>query len=398
MTNLSITQGLNYAQQTMNALATNVANASTPGYRSHYFSANSMFSESPNGVLANPGSGMIGDFSQGGIINTGNPLNAAINGLGFFRLTSGDGEVSYTRAGEFMLGKEGFLQSVNGSYVTGYQCDGKGNVLPGLGRIALNQSPLQPSATKTATMAVNLAGKEDPPKTTPFNPDDPTSYTNAQSVVVYDQAGAAHTLQTYYVASSTANTYDLKFSVDGKEITPSGSTQLKFNDDGTLTSTSPTTIALDIPGGSSSFPISLDVSKTTQFGTAFQSVSVSQDGYPMGNFSYFDFGQDGKIMANYSNGQSVTMGQVALANFVNPQGLAETSGGLFLESAASGQPTVGAPGSGAFGVLQPSSLESSNVDLATAMVDMITAQRDYQANAQSVKIYDQNLQTLVNLR
>jgi len=400
MTDLAVTSGLNIAQKTLDSLAANVANVSTTGYKAGNYSFLATLASSTNAVLSDPSSGLIQQFTQGNITSTGNPLNAAINGQGFFRLTNSNGQVSYTRNGEFVLGSTGNLQSVNGNNVMGYNSDGNGKILPALTSITLDQSPLPPAATKNVKMAVNLAGSQTP-ITTPFDSKNPATYTKSETAAIYDPSGISHSLQTYFVASGT-NKYDLYFGFDKSSATPtSGSpTSLQFNADGTQVAGNPTSLTFNLPTnvGGTNFPVSLDISKLTQFGTAYQASSVTQDGYATGNFSNFDIGQDGKISAYYGNGQSAVVAQLALANFVNPQGLAQTNNGLYLESAASGQPTIGAPGTGALGVLQSKSLEASNVDIAAAMVDMITAQRNYQANAQAIKINDQIMQDLVTLR
>ncbi len=401
MTDLSVTSGLNIAQSTLDTIASNVANVSTPGYKAGSYSFLATLSASADAVLSDPSSGVIQRFSQGGIATTGNPLNAAINGQGFFQVTNSNDQTSYTRNGEFAIGSKSALQLVNGSNVMGYNADGEGKILPTLTSITLDQTPLPPSATTSIGMNVNLAGSAPVPSNPTFDPLDPASYNNSQTVGVFDQSGLSHNFQTYFAKSSTANTYDVYFSLDKASISPSKTTSpvsLLFNPDGTQSPTSPKTIDFDMPANGSTFPISLDVSKLTQFGKAYQSIAVTQDGYGVGNFSGFSIEQDGKISAAYSNGQSMVKAQLSLANFINPEGLTRTNDGMYLESSASGQPTVGIPGSGALGVLLPASLESSNVDVASAMVDMITAQRNYQANAQAVKINDQIMQTLVSLR
>jgi len=407
MTSLTVTVGLDIAQQTLNALASNIGNVSTPGYKSSAYSFDATLAASTNSVLSDPSAGNVQQFTQGSITSTGNPLDAAINGQGFFVMGNGGGQVGYSRDGQFAIGSSGTLQGINGENVMGYSSDGKGNIIPNLSKISLSKTPLPPSASSTVSMALNLAGSQSAPTTTLFNATDPTSYNNSQTVTVFDKSGVSHSLQTYFVSSganlSGPNTYNLHFTLDGKDVTPTTPPSLQFSADGTQVTTganaNPSAIALTLPAsGGTSFPVNVDISQVTQFGGTYQAVSVTANGYGVGNFSNFSIGQDGKITASYGNGQSLVVGQVALANFVNPQGLAQTNDGLFLESSASGQPTVGAPGTGALGVLQSSSLESSNVDIASSMVEMITAQRNYQANAEAVKVNDQIMQDLVTLR
>jgi flagellar hook protein FlgE len=142
----------------------------------------------------------------------------------------------------------------------------------------------------------------------------------------------------------------------------------------------------------------MDYSGSTQYGSNFSINSLSQDGFTSGRLASFNTGADGTIVGRYTNGQSKTLGQVVLASFVNPNGLQSLGGNAWSESATSGAPLVGIPNTGLLGVLQSSAQEDSNVDLTAELVNMITAQRIYQANAQTIKTQDQVLQTLVNLR
>jgi flagellar hook protein FlgE len=177
--------------------------------------------------------------------------------------------------------------------------------------------------------------------------------------------------------------------------------QLNFKGDGSI-DTSTTTLPLTIPmstttGAYTPFSVTLDYTGSSQYGADFSVSSLTQNGYASGNLSGFSVGDDGTIIGNYSNGQSATLGQVVLANFTNPNGLQSLGKNQWGETANSGQPIIGAPGSGTLGALQSSAVEDSNVDLTSELVNMITAQRAYQANAQTIKTEDQVMQTLVNL-
>jgi flagellar hook protein FlgE len=144
--------------------------------------------------------------------------------------------------------------------------------------------------------------------------------------------------------------------------------------------------------------MTIDYSGSTQFGSNFSVNSVTQDGFTSGRLAGFNTSSDGTIVGRYTNGQSKTLGQVILANFVNPNGLQSLGGNAWAETATSGAPLTGTPNTGSLGVLQSAAVEDSNVDLTAELVNMITAQRVYQANAQTIKTQDQVLQTLVNLR
>jgi flagellar hook protein FlgE len=200
------------------------------------------------------------------------------------------------------------------------------------------------------------------------------------------------------------NTY---LAIDGVLVPPVGTalTQLSFDTLGQLASTTPVTTpvgtmssAAFTPTGAAAQTVSFDFASTSQYGGAFGVNSLTQDGFSSGRLSGFNTSSDGTILGRYSNGQSRALGQVLLANFTNPQGLQPMGNNVWVESATSGGPLVGTPGSSALGILQSSAVEDSNVDLTAELVNMITAQRVYQANAQTIKAQDQVLQTLVNLR
>jgi flagellar hook protein FlgE len=239
---------------------------------------------------------------------------------------------------------------------------------------------------------------------------DPTTYNSSTSMTLYDSLGNAQNY-TMYFRKNASNSWDVYASVTN----PSGTTTLQnggapiaasptlaFSTTGALTSGMPITVptipAADLGTGANPLAFTLDFTGSTQFGSVFGVNSITQDGYASGRLTGFSIGDDGTIQARYSNGQNVAQGQVVLANFTNPQGLQPLGNTLYAETSTSGQPVVGGPGSGSLGVLQSSATEDSTVDLTAELVSMITAQRVYQANAQSIKTQDQVLQTLVNLR
>jgi flagellar hook protein FlgE len=191
-------------------------------------------------------------------------------------------------------------------------------------------------------------------------------------------------------------------SLDGAAaFTPTPNT-LTFDTSGaidTTTTTLPLSVGpLALTTGAANLSFTLGFSGTTQFGSAFSVNALDQDGYTSGRLSGFGIDDDGVIQGRYTNGQSAVLGQVVLANFANPNGLQPLGNNMWAETATSGNPLVGTPGSGSLGVLQSSAVEDSNVDLTAELVNMITAQRVYQANAQTIKTMDAAMQTLVNLR
>jgi flagellar hook protein FlgE len=397
--------GLNAASKNLEVIGNNVANSGTVGFKQSQAQFADVYASSLTGAGSSTQAGIgtkvsqvTQQFTQGNITSSNNPLDIAINGGGFFRL-SDNGTISYSRNGQFQLDKNGYVVNSSQLRVTGYTVNASGVLSTGApGDLNINTADIPPKITSTVNTVLNLNSGESVPSTTPFNIADPTSYNQATSVSVFDSLGNSHLVQTYYVKTAS-NTWDVYASADGAAIGASAQATLTFNSAGALTSGSPFNVAVPVTTGAATpLTVSMDYTGTTQFGSAFSPNSIKQDGYTSGKLTNFDTSSDGIITGRYTNGQSAILGQVVLANFTNPNGLQPLGNNLWAETAASGNPLVGAPGSGPLGVLQSSATEDSNVDLTAELVNMITAQRNYQANAQTIKTEDQVLQTLVNLR
>jgi flagellar hook protein FlgE len=320
----------------------------------------------------------------------------------------------YTRNGQFKIDRDGYIVNNQAQKLLGYPADGQGTIQPGQARpIQLPTAGIDPRATDSIDMELNLdarAAATLPSSGDRIDFDDPTTYNNATSVTVYDAKGQDVALTYYFQKSGTDqwNVYvtanGAPISVDGSGV-PQPSTTLDFPSNGG-NPTSGGTLTLDIPagtrpGGGATLPITgiqLDLGSATQYGATFGVTDLSQSGYAPGQLSGIHIEGNGVVMARYSNGQSKPAGQLELANFRNPQGLQPVGGNAWASTYASGDPVVGAAGDGNFGVLQSGSLEESNTDMTGELVNMITAQRAYQANAQTIKTQDAVLQTLVNLR
>jgi len=231
---------------------------------------------------------------------------------------------------------------------------------------------------------------------------------------VYDSQGNSHTLSMYFV-NTAANTWSVYAAGDGTGLNMSAGSAgppvvppapqpigtLSFNSSGVMAADVTMTPSMALTNGAATplkFSLLFPAASASQYGTNFSVSSNTQDGYTTGQLSGFTIGQDGIVQGRYSNGQTRDQGQIALANFVNSQGLVALGGNQWAESSASGQPLIGAPSTGSLGALQSGALESSNVDITTELVNMITAQRVYQANAETIKTQDQVEQTLMNLR
>lgn len=413
--------GLNIASKNLDVIGNNVANASTVGYKSGQAQFADVFAASLQGAGSLPvGLGakvatVTQQFTQGNITSTNNPLDIAINGGGFFRMADASGAVSYTRNGQFQFDKNDYIVNAQGLRLTGYPVVNGVLQIGSLVPLQLDRSDLNPLATGTSTTGVqgvqamlNLDATESPPSVSPFSYTNPDTYNHSTSLTVYDSLGNPHTYALYFVKTSTPNTWNVHATVtnpNGTTVdvtTGLSATTLVFNTSGALTTTMPLTqtiTAAQYGGGVNPGNFPVDFTGTTQYGGAFSVNTLRQDGYSLGKLAGFTIGDDGVITGRYTNGQSRSLGQVVLASFSNPQGLQAMGNNQWVETSSSGPELIGVPGSdGQHGVLQSAAVEDSNVDLTAELVNMITAQRVYQANAQTIRTQDQVLQTLVNLR
>ena len=404
--------GLNSASKNLDVISNNVANATTVGFKGSRAQFADVFANSLSGA----GSSQVGigsqvaaiaqEFGQGNVTSTNNPLDVAINGNGFFRISQ-DGSITYTRNGQFHLDPNGYLVNTDNKRVTGYGVDAQANIVQTSPlEIQIQTADIPPLATTTFRFGANLDAGAAAPAVATFSPTDPLSYNNTTSGSVYDTLGNSHVFSYYFVKSPTVGQWNVYASVDGTATSNvdfgagAGSPlALNFDSAGALTTTMPVTANLTVGGGATS-PISftLDMNSMTQFGSPFSVNTLYQDGYASGRLAGLSIGSDGVIQGRYTNGQSQNLGQIVLASFANPNGLRPMGQNQWTDSPDSGLPVIGAPNSGSLGVLKSSAVEDSNVDLTAELVSMITAQRVYQANAQSIKTQDEVLQTLVNLR
>jgi len=399
--------GLNAASKTLEVIGNNVSNANTVGFKQSRAEFADVFANS----LTGSGTSQIGigtkiatvaqQFTQGNITSTNNSLDFAINGGGFFRL-SDNGAVTYSRNGQFQMDKFGYIVNSDGRRLTGYVANAQGVLSTGApDELNINTADLQPNATTEVVGLVNLDSRNSPLTNAGFDPADPTTYHNSSAVTAFDSLGNAHTIQKFYVKTAPG-AWSVFTTANGNPTTtlPTPTASLTFNGTGMNPTSAPAipTINFTPTTGANAVSMTLDLSGSTQFGSNFSVNALSQDGFSSGRLASFTTGADGTISGRYTNGQSRVLGQVVLASFVNPNGLQSIGGNAWVETSTSGSPLVGAPNTGNLGVLQSSAIEDSNVDLTAELVNMITAQRVYQANAQTIKTQDQVLQTLVNLR
>lgn len=439
--------GLNVSSRNLEVIGNNVANSSTYGAKA----SRAEFADMYAAALTGAGSGNVGigatvsavsqQFTQGNITTTDSPMDMAINGNGFFQVTDGTKPTMYTRNGQFKVDRTGYIVNNQGHKLLGYQANLQGSIVAGAATpLQLPTSGIAPSATDEITLEMNFDSRQAVPTQTPVDFSDPRTYNFSTSQTLYDTKGQAISLNYYFVKTSADN-WDMYSTANGTPLLDDGGTPAQamrvasltfpasggtatnttglntpgdpgtvttYNNAGSATSTVsngvfalPTIPAASLTGGALTQPITgitVDMGQSTSYGAAFSVTNLAQTGYAPGQLSSISIDPTGVIMARYSNGQSKPAGQVELATFRNPQGLQAQGGNEWSSTFGSGDPIVGTPGSGNLGNLQSGALEESNVDLTGELVNMMVAQRAYQANAQTIKTEDQVLQTLVNMR
>lgn len=432
--------GLNAAARNLDVIGHNIANANTTGMKASRAEFSEVFASSLG--AAGGGNAGIGVqvatvaqlFSQGNLKITGNQLDLAINGSGFFQVAAPDGSTLYTRNGEFKLDRNGFIITNNGSRLQGFPTDESGNrtsvvpadlTLPTGAAIAPrrtgdNPDPALQGLFLSANLDARTAPQVVPPATAASFPLSEGQKTFGTATNVFDSQGNPITLQMYFVRLPAANTWEVLASADNG-VSGMSLGNVVFDAAGQVTSAALAPISISsgttvpppagtVQTGNASIPsdgtftFDLRLGDTTagftltQFGSKFGVFDLRQDGYSSGELTSIDIAENGVILARYSNGVSIAEGQVALGNFRNLQGLQPVNGGFWIETIASGPVVLGGPLEGRLGLVRQSSLEESNVDLTQELVSMIVAQRSYQANAQTIRTQDQIMQTLVNLR
>jgi flagellar hook protein FlgE len=397
--------GLGAASSDLDVIGNNIANANTVGFKQGAAQFADMYANS----MATAVSNQIGigtrlaevqqQFSQGTITTTNQALDVAINGNGFYQL-SNNGSVVYSRNGVFHLDDNGNIVNSSGLQLMGYAAD-SGGVVNSASTVPLTvpTANIAPTATKTITAAFNLNSQDAVKAAADFDPANGNTYNASTSVDAYDSLGGTQKVSVYFTKSST-NTWEA-FAGYGDPVTQKTDLgPVTFDSSGNMTSGKSFTFT--IPDGASASTtatqtLTLDLSGTTQYGAKSGLTNLHQDGNSTGELTGFTVGTDGMLTGNYSNGETKALGQIAIANFNNQNGLQNLGGNVYAQTAASGAAQVSVPGSTNHGTLQGGAVENSNVDLTSELVNLITAQRNYQANAQTIKTQQTVDQTLINL-
>lgn len=398
--------GLNAASKNLDVIGNNIANANTAGAKV----SRAEFAEviaSTLGAGGSSGQAGIGveitavsqQFSQGNISVTGNDLDLAINGDGFFPLIASNAQgqdkdkaTLYSRSGIFHLDNNGYIINNNGEKLSGinYAADGSQTI----GALKIDTSTSNaPTQTSTITMQFNLDSRADIWNAVTPN----TALTKyGTSITVYDTQGVPTDVKVY-MRKTAVNTWEV-FSdpTSAATATTSNIATLTFDTTGKLTTPGPFPVSWTTSNGA--FSANAALTGSTQYASSFGVKTLDQNGNPDGSFTGIKITDAGVITARYSNGKSVDAAQIQLVSFRNNQGLQPVGGGNWVATNTSGIATPGTPGTLSLGSIRSGALEDSNVDLTAELVNMMTAQRAYQANVQTIKTQDQALSALTTLR
>ncbi|MFJ1258533.1 flagellar hook protein FlgE [Cupriavidus sp. CuC1] len=408
--------GINAAASNLDVIGNNIANANTVGYKQSTAQFADVYAGTKIGLGTTVNS-VVQSFNQGNIESSGSALDVAItNGNGFFRLTDSSGSVFYSRNGQFQRQQDGSITNAQGLQLTGYPAGATGGGALQPQPLVVPNTTMPAKATTSLAASFNLDSSSKVPST-PFASTPgalPTSsmYNYGTGVTVYDSLGNAQQLTAYFVtgtpgSGTQANGTDWTMHLvdaagnelaTGNPLQPGG-TRLEFDAQGVLRSPAAganVSVFKPAANGAAAMNFALNLQGTTQFAGTSDTKPPIQDGYAAGSLLGFAIQPGGTILGSYSNQQTQALGQIVLATFGNVQGLKPAGSNVWSETGSSGQAVVAAPG-GALGQLKSNAVEASNVDLSGQLVSLIVAQRNYQANAQSIKTQDTVMQTLVNL-
>ncbi|ACJ28286.1 Flagellar basal body rod protein FlaE [Shewanella piezotolerans WP3] len=445
--------GISSAQKDLNTTANNIANVNTTGFKESRAEfadvyASSIFANSKTTVGGGVATSQVAQqFHQGSLQFTNNSLDMAINGGGFFVTSSeiGSQDHSFTRAGAFKFDSNNYMVDSAGNFLQTFPVDKDGNStsvsLTTTEPVQIPDTAGSPVKTDNIGMQMNLNAGDKTFDPANFDPDDPDTFNNSTSVTMYDSLGEPHVMTTYFVRPPNAahtgeSNWVAFYAVDGKQVdldpasgtydidttgdgNPDGTANaetaggwkgaaISFNDTGAYTGSNPAVIqteALGVgganvlgPGADGAQTLTLNFNNPTQYASPFEVTELTQDGTTVGRLTNVEVGADGLINASYSNGSTVPLARVALVRFANEQGLSQAGNTSWKASLDSGPALAGEANSGTFGSIRSSALEQSNVDLTTELVDLISAQRNFQANSRTLEVNNTLQQTVLQIR
>ncbi|MBB1391108.1 flagellar hook protein FlgE [Shewanella sp. SG44-6] len=451
--------GIAAAQKDLNTTANNIANVNTIGFKESRAEfadvyANSIFSNSKTAVGGGATTTQVAQqFHQGSLQFTSNSLDMAISGGGFFVTSSelGSQDQSYTRAGAFKVDSANYMVDSAGNFLQGFPVDEDGNStsvsLTTTQPIKIPDTAGSPVQTGNVGLQMNLNVGETALDPANFNPNDSDTFNNSTSVTIYDSLGESHIMTTYFIkptngsftgesnwvafyavdgdpvdVAAGAGTYSTDTNGDGtadatgtaSAANPDGlggvwsGAVIKFNSVGAYTGSDPANITTEAlgsggagalgPGADGTQTLTIKFNNPTQYASPFEVTELTQDGITVGRLTNVGIGSDGLITASYSNGSTVPLARVALVRFANEQGLTQVGNTSWKASLGSGAALAGEANSGTFGSIRSSALEQSNVDLTTELVDLISAQRNFQANSRTLEVNNTLNQTILQIR
>ncbi len=427
--------GLSAAQLDLNTTSNNIANANTFGFKESRAEFGDVYSSSLfTNAKTTPGGGaqvnkVAQQFHEGSSIYTNNPMDLRISGTGFFavakeRLAPQQNEL--TRNGAFHLNKDNYMVTSNDEFLLGYQ------VNPDTGDVSSYEPrPLnipaefgKPKQTGNIDVGVNLPTNGELKDPTLFDPQDPETYNRSTSSTIYDSMGQSYKLSTYYLKDQNqSNTWQAYYTVTDSEgekplnisggdvSSPSGHVghSMRFNNDGSLASLNSgnpiVSEALDsganpvnLNGADGSQSIAFDLNSATQYAAPFEITKLDEDGATTGFLTKVDFDENGSVLGTYSNGENIILGRVAMVRVANEQGLDKKGGTQWDSTQFSGDKIWGESNKGSFGSINNGTLEQSNIDMTQELVDLISAQRNFQANSRALEVHNQLQQNILQIR
>ncbi|ABE59327.1 flagellar hook protein FlgE [Chromohalobacter israelensis] len=379
--------GVNAASSQLDTIGNNIANSQTVGFKSSSVQFADIFANSQG--LGTRVAGKLQDFGTGSLETTGRGLDLAIAGDGFFQFTQNE-QLAYSRNGQLSMSADGYFENAQGARLTDQQGE----------PLQVTQFSQGAQATTGVETAFNLNAETEALAPNNFNQDQSDTYsyvTNAGTV--YDSLGVAHDMSLYYTKTGE-NDWEVRAALDGEMADGGAAQSISFNESGVPDVDTALSFNFgDLGNGSADFDnIEVDLAGTTQYGEAFELREFAQDGNASGTFVGVEITENGEVLANYSNGNSEAVGTVGMANFRNPEGLEPQGDNLWAATQESGAALLGQAGTGQLGSLESGTLEASNVDLTQELVDMIIAQRNFQANNNAIQTQSDILETVTNLR
>lgn len=427
--------GIQASTKDLDVIGNNIANSATIGFKGSRAEFADVFTASGssrtsvgNGVML---SRVHQSFATGALSPSNNTLDLAVNGSGFFIL-SDQGSKVYTRAGEFKLDKDNYIVNSKQQRLTGLLADATGAITGASGDMRINTANLSPNASSMVGTGVNLYAQGKAPAIDWVGgaAPSPDTYNNVSSSTIYDSLGNSHVLSMFFIHADSAaiagdpnaaspagteNQWYVAFQIDNQNVPANAGAQntdnlfrANFNSDGSFAGVTDTSnaalpnnlipLSLNLNNGSSPLNFNVDLSDSTQFGSPFAVQSTNNDGYTTGSLAGLDIDDSGVIMGRYTNGRTLNMGQIQLANFADPESLQNLGNTAWAETFGSGQPLISSAGTGGLGLINSGMREESNVDLTSELVKLIGAQRNFQANAQTIRTGDAITQTIMNIR